>query len=193
MSISFCDPALTFDLLGSDRGPEGHAGVPALGGDPAGSEGDHRPGRGEAAGGGQPPVRLRLAGNAQPRHSEGKASGAGPLENNSFRSPGGPGGGGGILEDKLSAIVLGDGGGAVENAQRSGAQEDGGQLQLLHQPHEAAGEEAQTLHQQIQVRLSLPRPAFPPSFTLRKRACVCEKDGPLMSLDAIQMFHGRVA
>lgn len=33
-------------------------------------------------------------------------------------------------------------------------------------------------------------PLFPPSFALRKRACVCERDGPLMSLDAIQMFHG---
>lgn len=71
--------------------------------------------------------------------------------------------------------VLGDGGGAVENAQRSGAQEDGGQLQLQHQPHEAAGEEAQTLHQQVQVGLSfLPRS---PSllYVAQARSCVGRK------------------
>lgn len=86
---------------------------------------------------------------------------------------------------KRSLIVLGDGGGAVEDAQRSRTQEDSSQLQLLHQPHEAAGEETQTLHQQIQVCLS-----FPHSHCAI--VLVCEKEGPLMSFDANQMFHGSV-
>lgn len=49
----------------------------------------------------------------------------------------------------------GDGGGASQNTQRGRTQENGGQLQRLHQPHEAAGEETEALHQQIQVGASL--------------------------------------
>lgn len=72
--------AFTFDViitdfslwtLGPDWSPKSHSGVPAGNGDLAGSQGNHRPGRGEAAGGGQPPVWLRLAGNAQSRHKAG--------------------------------------------------------------------------------------------------------------------------
>lgn len=63
---------LHFGTVGSDWSPEGHSGVSAGGGDPASGQGDHRSGRREAAGGGQPSVRLRLAGNAQPRNAEGE-------------------------------------------------------------------------------------------------------------------------
>lgn len=48
--MSACPP------LGPGGSPEGHPGVPAGGGDPAGRQGDHRPGRGAVARGGQPPV-----------------------------------------------------------------------------------------------------------------------------------------
>lgn len=63
---------LLFWTSGPNWSPEGHSGVSAGGGDSAGSEGDHRPGWGEAVGGGQPSVWLRLAGNAQPCHTKGK-------------------------------------------------------------------------------------------------------------------------
>jgi len=46
-------------------------------------------------------------------------------------------------------LRAGDGGGAGENAQRGGTQEDCDQLQLLHRSHETAGEQAETQHQQI--------------------------------------------
>lgn len=70
-----------------------------------------------------------------------------------------------------SVMALGDGGGAGENPQRSGTQEDGSQSQLLHQPHEAAGEEAQALRQQIQVCLS--RLALAPFLLHVAQACWC--------------------
>lgn len=57
---------------GSGGSSEGHTGVPASHRDPASSERNHRSGWGEAFGGGQPAVRLGLAGDAQPCHPEGE-------------------------------------------------------------------------------------------------------------------------
>lgn len=75
----------------------------------------------------------------------------------------------------LSLTSSGDGGGAGEDAQRGRTQENGGQLQFLHQPHEAVGEEAETLHQQIQVCAFV---SFLPLLGPRcVCVCVCEKVG----------------
>lgn len=66
-----------FLLSGPAGGPEGHSGLPESHRGPAGGEGDHLSGRAEAPGGGQPAVRLRLAGDAEPRHPTGEEGGGG--------------------------------------------------------------------------------------------------------------------
>lgn len=43
-----------------------------------------------------------------------------------------------------SAAAAGDGGGAEQDTQWTGAQRDSGQIQRSHQPHETTGEETQT-------------------------------------------------
>lgn len=56
------------------------------------------------------------------------------------------------FSELLWLAVPGDGGGAKQDTQWNRAQRDSGQIQHRHQPHETAGEETQTHHQQVQVR-----------------------------------------
>lgn len=51
----------------------------------------------------------------------------------------------------LSSDFTGDGGRAHQDEKRAGAQGDGGQIHSSDEPHETAGEETQTHHQQVQV------------------------------------------
>lgn len=73
-SLSPSLPSISVLSVGSGGGAEGHPGLPEGHWDPTSCQRDHRPGRGAAPGGGHPAVRLRLARDAQPCHSEGKGS-----------------------------------------------------------------------------------------------------------------------
>lgn len=64
-------PGFFFSPLGSAGGSEGDSGLPEGHGSAACCQRDHLPCRAEAAGGWQAPVWLCLAGDAQPRYSEG--------------------------------------------------------------------------------------------------------------------------